>query len=147
MPDIYRARVCDEVIRMELAKMMTNFAVNVLNRNPDINRVCSFSDMKDQSQEMQQYAILACQLGLMGLEYDGTPAKKFMPTDKVNRAQFGTAFSRLIYGNKYNGNAEYWYMPHLYALKKDGIMNYIADPWMYELRSFIMIVMMRSEQN
>lgn len=147
MPDIYRARVCDEVIRMELAKMMTNFAVNVLKRNPDINRVCSFSDMQDQSKEMQQYAVLACQLWLMWLEYDGTPAKKFMPTDKVNRAQFGTAFSRLIYGNKYNGNAEYWYMPHLYALKKDGVMNYIADPWMYELRSFIMIVMMRSDQN
>lgn len=39
----------------------------------------------------------------MGLEADGiTVRSTFMPNEIVNRAQFGTVFSRLIFGLEYN---------------------------------------------
>lgn len=62
---IAAARMCDGLLRMELAKMMSNFAIQVLGSTPDVTRTCVFDDMKDQSKEMQEYATLACQLGIM----------------------------------------------------------------------------------
>jgi hypothetical protein len=64
--------------------------------------VCEFIDMENESEEMQHYAEMACQLGLMGIDYNGNPATKFNPNDKVTRAEFGTALSRLLYGDVNN---------------------------------------------
>jgi len=53
--------------------------------------------MNNQSKEMKEYAQLACQLGLMGLQSDGTtPMDQFMPNEVVTRAQFGTVISRML---------------------------------------------------
>ena len=39
----------------------------------------------------------------MGMNADGiTVRETFMPNELVNRAQFGTVFSRLIFGGTYN---------------------------------------------
>jgi len=39
----------------------------------------------------------------MGLKADGIEVRPtFMPNEIVNRAQFGTVFSRLIFGLEYN---------------------------------------------
>ncbi len=81
----------------------------------------------------------------MGLEYDGTPAQSFDPNGIVDRAQFGTVFSRLIYGEENNGDAEIRYRPHLEALKKDRIMNHIETPLEPELRGYVMLMMQRAE--
>ncbi|MBU0626851.1 S-layer homology domain-containing protein [Patescibacteria group bacterium] len=40
---------------------------------------------------------LACQLGIMGINTDGTPNTHFNPNDTVDRAQFGTTLSRVIW--------------------------------------------------
>jgi hypothetical protein len=62
----------------------------------------------------------------------------------VTRAQLGTSLSRQIYGPKYNtDNEKYWFLDHLMALKKDDVMNYIDNPSMEELRSFVAIMLMR----
>jgi len=45
-----------------MAKMMVNYAINVLAKTLDTSAVCSFTDMATQSEEMQTYAIKACQL-------------------------------------------------------------------------------------
>jgi hypothetical protein len=76
--------------------------------------------MKDATDEEKAYVKLGCQLEIMGMESDGiTPMKNFMPERIVNRAQFGTTLSRLIFGRKYNGTDPYWYSKHLWALKKN----------------------------
>jgi hypothetical protein len=53
--------------------------------------------MSNQSEEMQSYAKLACQLGLMG-----QGITSFRPNDVVTRAEFGTVTSRMLRGNENN---------------------------------------------
>jgi hypothetical protein len=99
------------LIRKHAAKMISNYAMHVLGRVPDVSKVCLFSDMQSESSEMQHYAVLACQLGIMGLEADGiTPATVFNPNRPLDKAQFGTMLSRLLYGSRYDNNdgSRYW---------------------------------------
>ncbi len=63
---------------------------------------CTFSDMANKNSEMQGYAITACQLGIMGLKGDGTAAVTFNPDQLIDKAQFTTMLSRMIYGSTYN---------------------------------------------
>ena len=79
-----------------MAKMLSNFAINSLGMQADTGKVCNFTDMGTESKEMQFYAILACQLGLMGVKPDGTSDTTFHPENTVTRGQFGTALSRII---------------------------------------------------
>jgi hypothetical protein len=53
--------------------------------------------MGNQSEEMQLYAKLSCQLGLMG-----QGITNFRPDDVVTRAEFGTVVSRMLRGNENN---------------------------------------------
>lgn len=143
MKNIADARMCDGVSRIELSKMITNYAINVLKKSPNTNIVCSFDDVSGQSEEMQWYTQKICQLGIMWLEQDGSPAQSFNPTQKVDRATFSTAFSRLLYGSKNNVSSWSWYAKHIQALKDAGILKN-TDPTILELRWYIMLMMMRS---
>lgn len=145
MKTIAEARMCDGVSRIELAKMMTNYAINILEKTPNTSITCSFNDIANQSAEMQWYAEKICQLSIMGLEQDGSAAANFNPTQKVDRATFATAFSRLLYGNKNNAATGSWYAAHIQALKEAGILKN-TDPTIQELRWYIMLMMMRSSQ-
>jgi hypothetical protein len=89
--------------------------------------------MENQSQEMQTYAKIACQLGLMGLDTNGEPVDKFNPKHEVTRAQFGTVLSRALRGDHYNGGVPF-YLEHLSALQQADIMTRISDPNSLELR-------------
>ena len=80
----------------------------------------------------------------MGLKSNGDPDSVFNPNDLVNRAQFGTAFSRALYGETNNSETGLWYEQHLQALKTDGIMNQITIPTAQELRGYVMLMMMRA---
>lgn len=66
----------------------------------------------------------------------------------VSRAEFGTVFSRLMYGDIYNktvhSSAPY-YENHLKALQRDSIMKKIDQPENKEQRGFVMIMMMRAD--
>jgi hypothetical protein len=107
MPSCAQADMDGTLIRAHAAKMMTNYAMNVLNKTPDTNKACIFDDMQDQTEELQNYAILACQLGLMGLASDGvTPASSFNPDRTIDKAQFTTILSRLLYGPQYDNKQE-----------------------------------------
>lgn len=151
---IDEARLEHPLIRMEAAKMMTMFTVQVIGIYPDTHKVwCdTFTDTQQLSSEMKFFTKTACQLNLMGLKSDGqTPDKQFNPYDQVNRAQFGTILSRLIYGNKYNiysgEDTQYkWYEKHLQALNKDTIMKKIQDPFMIEQRWRVMLMLYRIYQ-
>lgn len=137
MPTIAQARTCDEVLRAELAKMVANYAMQIHGLVPDESRVCNFGDMADQSAEMQYYVRLVCQLGIMGVGLTN-----FEPNGLVDRAQWGTVLSRILYGNQYNGGEPY-YAAHLRALQSAGIIIN-TNPALRELRGFVMLMMMRA---
>ncbi|GHV20930.1 hypothetical protein FACS189428_0620 [Clostridia bacterium] len=97
--------------------MVVNYALNALGWTlPE--KVPSHCHRKDgsnawESQEMKDYAVKACLLGLMGMDMN-----YFQPYTKVSRAQFGTVLSRLLYGNEYAGGKPY-YAKHLQALQEN----------------------------
>ena len=54
-----------QLIRSHMAKMMVNYAIKVLGLKPDTTKTCSFGDVASQTDELQLYIKLSCQLGLM----------------------------------------------------------------------------------
>lgn len=146
--DVCQADMYGPVLRKYLAKFLTVYATKVLGMKPDTTRTCTFNDVNNESTEMQFYMKIACQLGLMGLEQDGTPATIFNPNELVNRAQFGTVFSRLIFGSKYNipmSDSRPRYQNHLNILKRTTIMDKIDEPYIVELRGYVMLMMMKAK--
>ena len=141
MPTIEQANVTWTLIRSNMAKMIVNYAIKVLNKTPDTWAICSFNDIADQTVELQWYIKLSCQLGLMGINM-----QSFLPNQEVTRAEFGTTLSRLLYGNTYEWGTLY-YTNHLLALQAAGIMNNITDPeLMLEIRWYVMLMLMRADK-
>ncbi len=158
MCPIERARLDGYVLRKELAKMISEFAIQVIWLYPEINKKeCEvYNDIWRESDEMKFYMKLSCKLWLMGLNENGiVPKKSFDPNQYIDRAQFGTIMSRLIFGGRYNvtgnvvdhTNKDYRFKNHLAALKANAIMNNISDPYMLELRWYIMIMMQRTDES
>ncbi|MFA7298862.1 MAG: S-layer homology domain-containing protein [Candidatus Absconditabacterales bacterium] len=142
MNTIQKADMEGELIRSHMAKIMTNYAIRILGKSPNTGAVCEFNDISNQSSEMKFYAKLVCQLGIMGLESNGTPAQNFNPSGVVTRAEFGTALSRLLYGDIYNGGFPY-YTNHLNALRQANIItNTVATN--KEIRGYVMLMLMRA---
>ena len=131
------------VTRWHLAKMVVNYATNVLGQQiPEkIPSECRWSDGKKdwESDEIKDYAVKACALGLMWLDM-----KKFSPNLRVTRAQFGTIMSRLLWWKKYAWGTPY-YRKHLNALKLHNIMTQIQNPeGRVELRQWVWLMLMRA---
>ena len=146
MPTIQTANIDGKVIRSQLAKMISNYIIATKWTQIQSDRVCNFSDMKDQTEEMKYYAIMACKLGVMWVGTNGKGLKVFSPNQEVSRAQFGTVLSRVLRGNTYISpvNRPY-YENHLAALKNFQIMNQITNPEnRMETRGNIMIMLMRA---
>ena len=129
--------------RSHMAKMLVNYAKEVLGKTPDTSVEVNFSDIADQNAELQSYIKEAAQLGIMGLNADGSVAAKFNPTGVVTRAQFGTALDRILNGSENDGDTPY-YKAHLEALKAAGIMNNISNPDAVEIRGYVMLMMQRA---
>ncbi len=138
MPSIDQANLEGTLLRSHMAKMMTNFAIKTLQIPLNTWAKCDFPDMGNQSEEMQLYAKLSCQLGLMGQNVE-----TFKPNDVVTRAEFGTVLSRAIWGDANNGWWSTYYEKHLNALKTEWIMTKIENPSAKELRGRTMLMMMR----
>ena len=128
--------------RQHMAKMIVNFAVNVLWREiPEEGpQKCSWEDRSNafESKEMKEYAVKACKLWLMWIDMD-----YFQPESPVTRAQFGTILSRLLWWKKYAWWTPY-YSKHLNVLEKNGIMTQIENPEKrIELREWVWVMLMR----
>jgi len=146
IPTILKADMEWVLIRSHMAKMMVNYAIKVLNKQPDLTLACNFNDIGDETTELQWYIKLACQLGLMWYASDGvTQNTSFYPERIVDRAQFGTVLSRLLRGTLYAGG-EPFYSRHLEALKNNAIMNDISNPLASELRGRVMVMLMRADK-
>ena len=127
--------------------MVSEFAMEELWMQPNTGKVCKFNDMADETQEMQKYAELACQLWFMGLYSDGIKVKdNFDPNNQVTRAEFGTVLSRLLWWTKYAANdGDVFYKRHLEVLREKGIMTKISGNWpsSIELRWYVMLMFKR----
>lgn len=111
-----------------------------------VNDVCEFTDISHIESSLQEYIIMSCHLGLMGLRADGTPATTFRPDDTLTRAEFGAILSRMLWGNTYNSSdpdAADWYVAHLQALFDADIMHDISHPDEVELRAYAWIIFQR----
>ncbi len=145
---IQEANLDGNLIRSHMAKMMVNFAVRVLNKQPNNSLSCIFTDIANESAELQWYIKLACQLGIMWYHSDGVTQKDtFNPNDIVTRAQFGTVLSRVLRDGQYNTDPGVWeyYLNHLQALVDNGIITN-DNPTLVELRGYVMLMLMRAAE-
>ena len=102
MPSIDAANMYGNLIRSHMAKMMVNYAKEVLGKTPDTSLACNFTDVAWESTELKGYIKEACQLGIMGQWITA-----FSPNGIVTRAQFGTVLSRALRGNLFDGADPY----------------------------------------
>ena len=62
------ARLNDHTTRGEFAKIISNYSMNVLGLTADADAQCGFSDLASVAgTDLADYAVTACQLGLMGI--------------------------------------------------------------------------------
>lgn len=119
------ARPESELLRWQMAKILVNYAVNILWKEiTSIPSYCQWDDDEDwPTEEMRTYWRMACALWIMGIN-----VSSFEPMRTVSRAQFGTALSRLLWWNAYNNSWEEYYEGHLNALRNNGYMDKIDNP-------------------
>ena len=140
---IYDAKMYSPLTRIQMAKMLSNYAINVLWKEPDISKwVIKFKDVSDKLNKEYDNAVnLAYQLGIM---WQNIKNNKFRPYDEVTRAEFATALSRLLYWTKdWKWQIKY-YEPHISKLHNEWIINR-TNPTIKEKRWYIMIMLMRIE--
>jgi micrococcal nuclease len=137
MNTIEWARMNDWLTREEMAKMISNYATNILWKTPDTTKFCYFLD-SNINPDLVKYVTESCQLWLMWQW-----VTSFRPKDFVTRAEFWTVLSRLLYWSTYEWWEKY-YTNHLLALQNNWIMNIISNPFMNEVRWYVMIMMQRS---
>ena len=139
-PTIDNANMKGKITREEMAKMISNYAINILWKTPDTTKSCYFLD-SNINPDLVQYVTKSCQLWLMGQW-----VTSFRPKDNVTRAEFWTVLSRALWWDQ----NEWWttyYQNHLKALKEEWIMNNISSPMDKEVRGYVMLMMMRSADN
>ncbi len=102
IPNIKDAHLDWPVYRKSAAKMAAVFAQKVIGLTPDEDRTCDFKDISKEIPELQEYIVLSCKLGIMGLDYYGNPETIFNPNYIVTRDQLVTILSRILFGNTYN---------------------------------------------
>lgn len=145
----HKANLKWKLVRKDLAKMISEYALKIAKLKPDNTLSCIFDDIENETLETKYYTKLACKLWLMWRQADWkSKLNNFMPDEAVNRAQFGTVLSRVLFGETYNvqENENYErYEKHLFALNQKSIMKDINNPWMVEIRWRVMLMMMRSD--
>ncbi len=142
MTSIDKANMNWEITRIALAKMISNYAINVLKKEPDTSKKCQFSDVSVKlNNDYDLWVTKTCQLWLMWQWIT-----KFRPYDNVKRAEFGTILSRLLWWDKYNWWNPY-YIKHINQLNIRWIMTNIknAEKW-NEVRGNVMVMLKRSEE-
>ena len=137
---IDKANMKWEVSRIELAKMISNYAIKTLKKKKDTSKKCVFTDVtSDLDLQYDNWVTNVCQLWLMWQWIT-----KFRPYDKVTRAEFWTILSRLLYWDKYN-----WWNPYyklhvnkLYLVWIMSDINWVAKN--NETRGNVMIMLKKS---
>ncbi len=136
---IENANMWGKLTRIAMAKMLSNYAINILGKKPANKVVPRFPDVSSQLNEDYGWAVdLAYQLWIMWIWID-----KFRPNDTVTRWEFATALSRMLY---WTADWTPYYSTHLNKLFEEWIITN-SDPKINELRWYVMIMLMRSAKN
>ena len=139
MDTIDKADMNWPLTRIAMAKMLSQYAINVLGKKPANIAVPNFPDITPELDEQYNYGVtLAYQLWIMGINID-----KFRPNDLVTRAEFATALSRMLFSTP---DWDPYYVTHLAKLKEEKIITN-DNPSMQELRGYVMLMLMRSAIN
>ena len=140
---IQSAQMNGKLTRIAMAKMLSQYAINVLWKTPDTSKTIKFKDVTNKKDaDYDNWVTLAYQLWIM---WQNMPNNRFRPNDEVSRAEFATALSRLLYqttDGEYKSTKEY-YIPHMAKLYNEWIISN-TDPSMAERRWYVMIMLMRS---
>ena len=143
MPTIQKADMDGKLTRIAMAKMLSQYAMNVLWQKPANIVTPKFNDVTDkQNSDYDDWVTLAYQLWIM---WQNMPNNKFRPNDEVTRAEFATALSRMLYHTsdwEYKSTDKY-YTNHMKKLVQEKIITN-DDAKMKELRWYVMIMLMRS---
>jgi hypothetical protein len=127
--------------RISMAKILSQFAINVMWLEPDSSKYTSFNDVSiSTSAKYNDAPLLAYQLWIMGVN-----AKNFRPYDTVTRAEFASVLSRMVYGTRDWSNWNNYYEPHLNKLRNEWILTN-TNPSRYEKRGLVLIMLMRTAQ-
>ena len=141
---IEKAKMNSPLTRIAMAKMLSNYAINVLWKEPDVSKwTVKFNDVTDKQNKNYDNAVtLAYQLWIM---WQNMKNNNFRPNDEVTRAEFATALSRMLYWtNDGQWNANY-YEPHIAKLNNEWIINN-TNPKTKEKRWYVMIMLMRTTE-
>ena len=140
---IQSAQMNGKLTRIAMAKMLSQYAINVLWKTPDTSKTIKFKDVTSKKDaDYDSGVTLAYQLWIM---WQNMPWNKFRPNDEVTRAEFATALSRMVYNTsdwEYKATSKY-YIHHMEKLVKEWIITN-DNPNMKELRWYVMIMLMRS---
>ena len=136
MDSIDKANMNGYITRAEMAKMISNYAKNILWKTPDTSKACLFLN-SNVSADLVQYMTESCQLWLMWQWITD-----FRPNDYVTRAEFWTVLSRMLYWTP--DWEDVYYSSHLYRLKARWIITN-DDPNLQEVRWYVMLMLMRSD--
>lgn len=136
--DIYSADLYGSLTRIAMAKMLSNYAINILGKTPNGTNNCKFNDVSTYMDSAYDLGVSnACKLWIMWINM---PNNKFRPNDTITRWEFATALSRLLY-NTPDGNP--YYETHLSKLKSEWILTN-TNPNLEEVRWYVMLMLMRS---
>ena len=139
MDSIEKADMYWKMDRISMAKMLSQFAINILWKEPADIEVPNFTDIsEDLDAQYLSWVTLAYQLWIMWINM---PNNEFRPFDLVPRAEFWTALSRMLY--KLADWNDIYYSTHLNKLKSEWILKDI-NPSLLELRWWWMLMLMRS---
>jgi hypothetical protein len=132
-----------KLTRIAMAKMLSQYAMNVLWQKPANIVTPKFNDVTDkQNSDYDDWVTLAYQLWIM---WQNMPNNKFRPNDEVTRWEFVTALSRMLYNTsdgEYRSTPKY-YTHHMEKMEGEWIITN-TNPNMKELRGYVMIMLMRS---
>lgn len=147
MPTVEQADMYWSLDRIAMAKMISNYAINVLWLIPNSNGNCTFKDVPSDINEAYDYWVTkSCQLWLMWQWI-----KDFRPYDKVTRAEFATVLSRLVNRDSDDlarlNSADPYYTEHMKYLENNWIIDDVVKLSISnnEIRWYVMLMLMRAQ--
>ena len=133
---IQEANLEGKLTRIAMAKMLSQYAINILGKEPDKTKKVQFNDVSSSlDKDYNNWVTLSYQLWIMWVWISD-----FRPNDYVTRWEFATALSRMLYGTV---DWNPYYETHISKLLKEGIITN-WDFRIKELRWYVMIMLMRS---
>ena len=135
---IYAANLDRVISRAEFAEMLVPFAKNIVNMSIPTTYTCWFHDIEWLREWLSTAALQTCTMWLMWQW-----STWFRPNRNMTRAELWTVLSRLFWWEKFWWVKPY-YINHLWALKSVWIMKKIDNPYLVELKWYVILMFMRS---